>query len=85
MIQKEHENIENNKHNLQIVLIAENIRTPENAGMIMRLSEAFGVNKIYFAGEHSIDLTTKVKRASRNTYKNMNYEFLVDVKSHLLN
>lgn len=62
----------------QIVLMAENIRTPENVGMIMRLSEAFGVEKIYFVGEHAIDLTTKVKRASRNTYKTMNYEFLLD-------
>ncbi|ADR21854.1 hypothetical protein MATR_05130 [Marivirga tractuosa] len=80
MIQKEHEHIENTKHDLQIVLIAENIRTPENLGMIMRLSEAFGLEKIYFVGEHAIDLTTKAKRASRNTYKTMDYEFVVDVK-----
>lgn len=78
MIQKEHQNIENAKHNLQIVVVAENIRTPENAGMIMRLSDAFGVEKIYFVGEHAIDMTTKVKRASRNTYKTMQYEFLED-------
>ncbi|WP_296620073.1 TrmH family RNA methyltransferase [Marivirga sp.] len=62
----------------QIVLIAENIRTPENVGMIMRLSEAFGVEKIYFVGDHTVELTTKVKRASRNTYKTMHYEFNLD-------
>lgn len=78
MIQKEHEHIKNAKHDLQIVVIAENIRTPENVGMIMRLSEAFGVEKIYFIGEHSIDLTTKVKRASRNTYKTMDFDFVAD-------
>lgn len=78
MIQKDHEHIKNAKHDLQLILIAENIRTPENAGMIMRLSEAFGVEKIYFVGEYSIDLTTKVKRASRNTYKTMDYDFKAD-------
>jgi tRNA G18 (ribose-2'-O)-methylase SpoU len=78
MIQKEHEHIKNAKHDLQIVVIAENIRTPENVGMIMRLSEAFGVEKIYFAGNEITELTTKVKRASRNTYRSMNYKFVVD-------
>lgn len=83
MIQKEHERIQNDRHQLQIVVMAENIRTPENAGMIMRLSEAFGVEKIYFVGKHAIDLTTKVKRASRNTYKTIEYEFVNDGKSEI--
>ncbi|SMG50697.1 SpoU rRNA Methylase family protein [Marivirga sericea] len=75
MIQKEHDHIENEKHDFKIALIAENIRTPENVGMMMRLSEAFGVEEIYFVGDQAIDLTTKVKRASRNTYKTVNYQF----------
>lgn len=78
MTQKDHEHINNAKHDLQIVLIAENIRTPENVGMMMRLADAFGVGKIYFVGEHSLDLTTKVKRASRNTHKTMDYDFVTD-------
>lgn len=83
MIQKEHENIQNARHNLKIVIVAENIRTPENTGMIMRLADAFGIEKIFFVGEHAIDLTTKVKRASRNTYKTMRYEFRKDGKSEI--
>jgi len=78
MIQKTHQETGNSTHDINIVLMAENIRTPENVGMIMRLSEAFGVNKIYFSGEYTIDLTTKVKRASRNTYRTMNYEFVTE-------
>jgi len=77
-MQKSHYETKNAKHDCSIILIAENIRTPENVGMIMRLSEAFGVEKIYFTGEHAIDLTTKVKRASRNTYRTMNYEFVTE-------
>jgi tRNA G18 (ribose-2'-O)-methylase SpoU len=83
MIQKEHQHIQNAKHNLQIVLIAENIRTPENVGMMMRLSDAFGVAKIYFVGKHELELTTKIKRASRNTYKTMNYTFERDGKEQI--
>jgi tRNA G18 (ribose-2'-O)-methylase SpoU len=85
MIQKEHQNIENAKHNLQIVVVAENIRTPENAGMIMRLSDAFGVEKIYFVGEHAIDMTTKVKRASRNTFKTVNFQYNANVTEIITN
>lgn len=62
----------------QIVLIAENIRTPENAGMMMRLADAFGIQQIYFVGDNAIELSTKVKRASRNTYKTVNFQYIAD-------
>jgi tRNA G18 (ribose-2'-O)-methylase SpoU len=74
-IQQSHHEFKSVPIEHKIVLIAENIRTPENVGMMMRLSEAFGVEKIYFVGDHAVELTTKVKRASRNTYKTMDYEF----------
>lgn len=83
MIQLDHNDIRNIDQSVSIFLIAENIRTPENVGMIMRLSEAFGVKKIYFVGEHSIDLTNKVKRASRNTFKTVTYEFMPNVKEKI--
>lgn len=82
-IQQTHQEFKSAPIEHQIVLMAENIRTPENVGMIMRLSEAFGVMQIYFVGEHSIDLTTKVKRASRNTYKMVKYEFLQNGRTKL--
>ncbi len=62
----------------QIILIAENIRTPENAGMMMRLSDAFGIQQLFFVGEHALGLSTKVKRASRNTYKTVNFQYIAD-------
>lgn len=73
----------NKEHLFTIVLIAENIRTPENLGMIMRISEAFAVEKIYFAGSAHTELTTKAKRTSRNTFKTMQYEFCEDGQSPL--
>lgn len=76
--QKQHQEVENSKHYQSIVIIAENIRTPENLGMIMRLAEAFAVKEIFFTGTFGVDLTTKVKRASRNTYQKVKFSFLED-------
>ena len=55
----------------EIIVVAENIRTPENVGMIFRISEAFGVKKVIFIGE-SPDLSNrKVLRTARNTEKKL--------------
>ena len=80
-LQKSHLETNNKQHNKKISLIAENIRTPENLGMILRISEAFGVAQIYFVGQLGVELTTKAKRASRNTYKKDNFEFIADADS----
>ena len=80
-LQKTHESIKNSQHSLEIIIIAENIRTPENLGMILRVSEAFGVTRIYFAGTLGVSFTTKAKRASRNTHTLNNYYFIEDGKN----
>ncbi|WKK77355.2 TrmH family RNA methyltransferase [Marivirga salinae] len=77
-IQKSHHEYKSASIEHQIVLIAENIRTPENAGMIMRLADAFGIQQLFFVGEHAVELSTKVKRASRNTYKTVNFQYIAD-------
>lgn len=74
-LQKSHQEVENSSSINNIILIAENLRTPENVGMVLRIAEAFAVKKIYFTGPHAIELTTKVKRASRNTYKKIDFSF----------
>lgn len=54
-----------------IIVVGENIRTPENVGMILRVSEAFGVNKVILLGD-SPDLNNrKVLRTARNTEKEL--------------
>ncbi|MBK6266687.1 TrmH family RNA methyltransferase [Marivirga sp. S37H4] len=74
-LQKQHQDVVNSEHNKPLVIIAENLRTPENVGMVLRVAEAFAVKKVYFTGPHGIDLTTKVKRASRNTYQKIDFSF----------
>lgn len=77
-MQKSHYDIKNKQHTAKISLLAENIRTPENVGMILRLAEAFGISEVFFSGIDFSDLPTKAKRASRNTYKTIHYHFNVD-------
>ncbi|GAA5041010.1 hypothetical protein GCM10011506_41860 [Marivirga lumbricoides] len=77
-VQKQHQEVENSKHQQAIVIVAENIRTPENVGMIMRVAEAFGVERLFFTGTLGVGLTTKVKRASRNTYQKIPFFFEED-------
>ena len=82
--QKTHELTKNSSHNLDIVVIAENIRTPENLGMILRVSEAFGAGKVCFVGSKSVDFTTKAKRASRNTHNTIAFDFYENGKNLLV-
>lgn len=84
-IQQSHQEFKSAPIEHQIVLIAENIRTPENAGMMMRLADAFGIQRIYFVGNHSIELTTKVKRASRNTYKTVKFDYAAEATDIITN
>ena len=66
-----HFEVKNSTTNKDIIVVAENIRTPENVGMIFRVSEAFGVKKVIFMGE-SPDLSNrKVLRTARNAEKEL--------------
>lgn len=81
--QKDYYAVQNAHHNLEIIVVAENIRTPENLGMILRVSEAFAVNRIFFVGTKGVSFTTRAKRAARNTHTLNNFEFLENGESLL--
>jgi len=62
-----HNDIENNQKQFPITIVCDAIRTPENIGMCFRISESFGVQKIYLH-ENSPSIENKiVKRTARNT------------------
>ena len=70
-----HNEIVNSINKKEIIVITDNIRTPENVGMLFRVSEAFGVTKVILIGE-SPDLTNnKVKRTARSAEKGLNLSF----------
>ncbi|AUC85140.1 rRNA methyltransferase [Polaribacter sp. ALD11] len=67
MEQLTHYDIENNQKQFPITIVCDAIRTPENIGMCFRISESFGVAKIYF---HEISPSIEnriVKKTARNT------------------
>lgn len=71
-----HKEVINTVKNKEVIVVTENIRTPENVGMLFRISEAFGVKKIFLVGD-SPDLNNKkVLRTARNTQKELNITFL---------
>ncbi|MDB9732978.1 TrmH family RNA methyltransferase [Polaribacter sp.] len=67
MKQLSHKDIENEQKQFPITIVCDAIRTPENIGMCFRISESFGVQKIYFH-ENSPSIENKiVKKTARNT------------------
>ncbi len=53
----------------ELIIISENIRTPENVGMLFRVSEAFGIKKVFLVGESPNLENKKVLRTARSTEK----------------
>ena len=67
MEQLTHNDIENDQKQYPITIVCDAIRTPENIGMCFRISESFGVEKIYFH-ENSPTIENRiVQKTARNT------------------
>lgn len=74
MKQLTHYEIENTQQKFPITIICDAIRTPENIGMCFRISESFGVQKIYLhESSPSLDNRT-VKKTARNTINQIEHE-----------
>jgi len=83
MKQLNHNEIKNKQQKFPITIICDKIRTPENIGMCFRISESFGVEKIYLH-ENSASLENKkVQRTSRNTIHQVNVNRYSDLNQLL--
>lgn len=67
MKQLTHYDIENKQQQFPITIVCDAIRTPENIGMCFRVSETFGVEKIYFHESSPTIDNRVVKKTARNT------------------
>lgn len=81
--QLDHVNTTNKLHNLKISILCDDIRTPENIGMIYRVAEAFGVECIYLTVDCPDATNIKVKKTSRSTINQIQTE-VVDDKIQLI-
>jgi len=66
-IQLSHSEITNTVTNNEIIVVADEIRSPANVGMILRVSEAFGSKEVIFLGNTPNLENRKVKRTSRSS------------------
>ena len=74
MEQLTHYNIVNNQKQFPITIVCDAIRTPENIGMCFRISESFGVQKIYFHESSPSTENRIVKKTARNTVNQIDHE-----------
>jgi 23S rRNA (guanosine2251-2'-O)-methyltransferase len=78
--QLSHENVENTQQKFPITIVCDAIRTPENIGMCFRISESFGVEKIYFHENSPSVENRKVINTARNTINQIEYDYYTDFK-----
>lgn len=86
MEQLAHNQVTNNKQKFPLVVIGEELRTPQNVGMSIRVSEAFGV-KTFYLNNNSPDLNNRlVQRTARNTEKALDvisYDNIINLLENL--
>jgi 23S rRNA (guanosine2251-2'-O)-methyltransferase len=64
----------NDQKQFPITIVCDAIRTPENIGMCFRISESFGVEKIYFQENSPSTQNRIVKKTARNTDRQIEHE-----------
>ncbi|SDR78103.1 23S rRNA (guanosine2251-2'-O)-methyltransferase [Polaribacter sp. KT25b] len=78
MIQLTHNDIENKQQQFPITIVCDAIRTPENIGMCFRISENFGIQKIYFHESSPSLENRKVINTARNTINQIEHDYYTD-------
>jgi len=76
--QLSHYEINNNQKQFPITIVCDAIRTPENIGMCFRISESFGIKKIYFHESSPNTENRIVKKTARNTINQIEYDYYKD-------
>lgn len=75
MKQLTHYEIENKQQQFPLTIVCDAIRTPANIGMCFRISESFGVQKIYLHESSPAIDNRVVKKTARNTVNQIEYDY----------
>lgn len=78
MKQLTHYDIENKQQQFPITIVCDAIRTPENIGMCFRISESFGVEKIFLHENSPSIENRKVINTARNTLTQIPFKIYND-------
>ncbi|MDO6744520.1 TrmH family RNA methyltransferase [Tenacibaculum soleae] len=84
MKQLTHYDIENKQQQFPITIVCDAIRTPENIGMCFRISESFGVQKIFLHESSPATENRNVARTARNTINQIEHETYTDFNNLIL-
>lgn len=72
------ENFEFSNIKSKPIIIADNLRTPENIGSLIRLADNIDAEKLIFINCDENFRQSKIKRIAKTSIKNVNYFFLKD-------
>ena len=75
MKQSTHFYFKSANHNLDIVVVCDELESPANIGGVLRLADAFGVSEVVFLGGNK-KMSPRAKSVSRGTEKYVNYRFV---------
>lgn len=81
--QLEHQEITTQKHSKRLKLLIDNLQSPANYGMMVRMAEALGVEEIIFFSDQFSELSSKMKRSIRSAEKNIKVRFAQDLISEI--
>lgn len=72
-MQLTHQQSHFNRKSFPIILVCDGVMKAPNIGSLLRLADAFGIDKIYFCGEQ-ISIGKRMTKTSRTTEKHVNFE-----------
>lgn len=78
--QFEHSEYKHTNTKFPIYLILDNVKEDFNIGSMFRLSDAFGVSKLFLCGDYSDLIFKKINRISRDTVKYTKYDICSDLE-----
>lgn len=82
--QLRHEEISNRKHSHTFVLVCDGLTNPVNTGMLFRLAESFGFEKMYLSQDTPTPSNKKLRKAARSATTVVAWETSFDTVSALL-
>ncbi len=71
------------KKTFPITVVCENVSNAPNIGSLFRICDAFGIEKIFFCGEHILIPSRKIQKTSRATEKYVPFELETDINKVL--
>ena len=74
----------NQKHLFPLVVICENLHSPQNVGMIFRISEIMGVQHLYLTGTTPAPPNAKLAKTARSAQKKIPFTQLSEASTTLI-